>query len=166
MARGWYSSTTGKARKYPPDITYEEYVDYLSTGTSIDIDTLLDPAIGGHHSGQAEIRVNDFLFHDEDLADPTASPDLIDIVELITEMKQANITELESDIEQLPLLPSLPILSLPDILLHIKEVTCYLEALPVASLPDPHCRNQVLQMSHMVTQFQKLRLALQVYQHQ
>ena len=143
--------------------SYQEYVDYLSTGTSIDIDKLLDPAIGGHHSGQAEIRVNDFLFHDEDLTDPTASPDLIDVVELIAEMKQASITG--SDIEQLPLPPPLPISSPSDILFYLKEVTHYLEALPVASLPHPNCRNQVLQMSDMVTQFQKLRLALQVYQH-
>ena len=54
------------------------YVDYLSTSTSIDIDILLDPAI---ILAEQKSGVNDFLFHDEDLADPSASSDLIDIVE-------------------------------------------------------------------------------------
>ena len=66
--------------------SYSDYIDYLSNGTSIDINTLVDLAIGCHNSGQAEEWVNEFLFHNEDEVDLSISPESVDIVELIAEM--------------------------------------------------------------------------------
>ena len=144
--------------------SYQDYLDYLSKGTSIHIDTLLDPAIGGYNSARAEEWVNEFLFHDEDEVDLSISSESIDIVELIAEMKQTSIHTLKHQLHPPgPILPqSIP--SISEALLHINEVTRYLEALPITGLPHPYSPNQVIQMSDMVTNFQNLRLALQVYQ--
>ena len=144
--------------------SYQDYLAYLSKGTSIHINTLLDPVIGCHHSGQAEAWINDFLFHDEDEVDLSISSESIDIIAVIAEVKQTNIRNLKHQLHPPePILP-LPLPSISEALLHIHEVTRYLEALPVTILPHPNSQYQVLQMSNMVTDFQNLRLALQAYQ--
>ena len=112
----------------------------------------MDPAIGGYNSGKAEEWVNEFLFHDEDEVDLSISSESIDITELIAEMKQTSIHTLNHPPG--PILPqSIP--SISEALLHINEVTRYLEALPIAGLPHPYSPNQIIQMSD----FQNLRLA-------
>lgn len=151
---------------------YEEYWSYLQTGTSIAIDTLLDLALGGYHSGQAESMLNNFLFHDEDSVNVSISLKSIDIPELISDMElgqrlESNLELLSFELESTIPPPAIPVLQPPstsDTLRHLAEVTPYIEALPVTTLPHPGNHHRILEMSSIVADLQNLRLALQSYQ--
>lgn len=139
--------------------SYDNYIQYLAQGTSIDIEVLIDPSIGSYHSGLAETMVDEFLFYDESAVDLSVSSKSIDIEELIAEIAVVNL----DDTEYIPILSLLPLPTIADVLIHLKEATRYIETSPVATLPLSSTL-QVIKLSDMVGTLQNLQLALQEYQ--
>lgn len=152
--------------------SYSDYMEYLKTGTSISVSTLLDPTINSYHSNQMNTIIIDYLFHEEEAVDPLLSPSIISISELIMDLQEeaSKSTELgdpEIDDNTILELYSSPPLQLPTTTKAIEYLTAlqsYLESLSITHFPHPSIQDHSIPIVDFVSQFQTLNLALQTYQ--
>ena len=136
----------------------------LQSGTSIAVNTLsITASESGFHSGQSETMMENYLYYDEDTEDSSVSSEVINIMEIVTDLQ---VEETEQDFAALEVTSQLHTKPIS----HSEALACfdtlipYLESLSCSTLQQPSSRES-FNISDTVQHLQNLSSAVKAYQH-